>query len=165
MRFRISQRAAVRAWIGIVAVLVAIVVVAAIASIDARGPGVRRSQSAAATTSRRAGPGPITAGLSAAPYRAQLLVTPNRAGVRNRVALAISLGQRPVTDAHVTVTYSMPAMNMEDVFTGPLRHDEHGRYGALEPVLGMPGKWTLRLKVMPRHARPFTVLIDDRMLR
>ena len=165
MRGRISQRAVVRAWIGVVVVLFAIMAAAAIASTHARGSGVHHLQSPAATTSRRAGPGPIAAGLSVAPYWVQVLITPNRASVRNRVALAISRGDHAVTDARVTVTYSMPAMNMESVFTGPLRHDAHGGYGALQPVLGMPGAWEVRLKVTPRHARPFTVLIDDHLVR
>lgn len=165
MRFGTSQRVLVRAWIGVVVVLFAIMAVAAIASTHARGSGVHQRQSPTATTSRRAGPGPIAAGLSFAPYRAQLVITPNRASVRNRVALAISRGDRPVTDARVTVTYSMSAMNMGNVFTGPLRHHAHGRYGGLQPVLGMPGTWELRFVVTPRHAKPFTVLIDDHMVR
>ncbi len=153
-----------RAWVGTVVVLVAIMVVAAIASTHGGGSGVHRLRTPAATASRRAGPGPVTAGLSVAPYRVQLLVTPNRASVRNRVALAISKGDRPLADARVTVTYAMPAMNMQHVFTGSLRQNAPGGYGALQPVLGMPGAWELRFEVTPRHARPFTVLIDDHML-
>jgi YtkA-like len=165
MRFGISQRAVVRAWVGIIVVLLAIMVVAAIGSTHARGSGVHRPQASAAMTSRRVGPGPVAAGLSAAAYRVQVLVTPNRAGVRNRVALAVSKGDRPLTDARVTVTYSMPAMNMANVFTGSLRHDALGSYCALQPALGMPGAWQLRFEVTPRDARPFTVLVEDRMLR
>lgn len=162
MRFAISERAVVRGWIGAVAVLVAIIVVATIAGL-ANGSGVH--QPPASTPSRRAGPGPIAASFSDAPYRTRLVLTPNRASVRNRVALEISRGGRALNGARVTLSYSMPAMNMSNVFMGHLRAGAGGSYGALEPVLGMPGAWELRLEVRPPHARAFTVLVDDRMVR
>ena len=165
MRFGISQRVVVQAWIGVVAVLFVVLVVATIASGNAGDSGGSQLRSRAPTGSRRAGPGPIAARLSVTRYRAQLVVTPNRASNRNRVALAISRAHRPVTDARVTVTYSMPAMNMANAFTETLRQGKPGTYAAREPVLGMPGTWKMRFEITPRDAKPFTVLIDDHMVR
>lgn len=59
----------------------------------------------------------------------------------------------------------MPAMNMANVFTGTLRQGTPGTYAAREPVLGMPGTWEMRFEITPRDAKPFTVLIDDHMVR
>jgi YtkA-like len=110
------------------------------------------------------GPGPVRSTVQAGAYRVSIALSPNRARVRDHVAIALAQGGRPVNGARVSVTYSMPSMGMLNVFSGPLAQAAGGTYSAREPVFGMPGAWRLRFAVAPPGAAPFTVVINDRMI-
>ena len=111
------------------------------------------------------GPGPVAASIHAGSYRLSLTIAPNRAAGRSRLAVVVRRGATAVKGARVTITYSMPAMGMDDVFTGRLPQTAGGSYGALQPVFGMPGIWQLRLAVAPPDGTKFTVAINDHMIR
>ena len=97
-------------------------------------------------------------------YRVSLRITPNRASAHDTIALRLARHDRPVDGATVTVTYSMPAMNMWDAFTGSLPQTGGGAYRAREPVFGMAGAWQLRFRIVPNDGAPFTVRVADRMV-
>jgi YtkA-like len=121
-----------------------------------------------ATTSAvagRFGPRPIAAVVHAQDYGLGLTLAPNRASMRNRLAIVLRHGGQPVTGARVTVVYGMPAMNMQNAYTSPLTASPNGTYAAIQPVLGMPGIWQLRVTVTPPHGAPFSVTINDLMAR
>lgn len=114
------------------------------------------------TTTVTIGPGPVTAALSSHGYRLDLRLRPNRATVAGTIALALTRHGRPVSGARVRLTFTMLDMNMGGL-TGLLRQTAPGRYGHTAPVLGMSGRWGLRLTVLPAHAKPFSVDLVDRM--
>ncbi len=76
-------------------------------------------------------------------YRLRVELSPNRAGYPNHLLLSLTDGGRRSQIDSARVTFSMPAMNMWNVFTSSLRHTRTGAYIADEPVLGMAGRWRL----------------------
>lgn len=146
-------------------VLLALAVLAATAATQTRGSVLKQLQTPALQVHQSAGPGPVAASLTTASCRAQLGITPNRASVRDRVVLTLLENGHPLSGARVTVAYSMPSMNMPNVFVGSLPQTADGRYGAIEPEFGMPGTWQLRFQVAPPHSAPCTLAINDRMAR
>jgi hypothetical protein len=93
----------------------------------------------------------------------RLRLTPNTARLRDRVALRITQRGHSLAAAMVTATYSMPSMNMWAGLRTRLAPTGAGGYAAVEPVLGMPGVWQLRLTVAPRGGPAVTVVVDNRM--
>lgn len=89
--------------------------------------------------------------------------TPNRTSARNKLSVSLTAGRRPLEGAAVTVSFSMPSMNMWGGLTNHLISAGGGTYVADEPVLGMPGRWQLRVQVKPIAAHPFAVVIGDLM--
>ncbi len=85
-------------------------------------------------------------------------LSPNRASAPNRLTLQLPPGAR------VTVSFSMPSMDMWNGFTTTLTETAHGTYTANVPVLGMPGSWRMQFRVAPRGGAPYTVNVDDRLV-
>ncbi len=95
-------------------------------------------------------------------YRLELRLVPNRAWVAGTVSLALSRNEKPVTGARVRLTFTMLDMEMGGL-AGLLPETAPGRYGHAGPILGMGGRWSLRLDVEPPRARAFRVMVIDRM--
>jgi hypothetical protein len=57
----------------------------------------------------------------------------------------------------------MPSMNMQNAYTAALGASTDGRYAATIPVLGMAGRWRLRIDLTPRSGRPIRIVVDDRI--
>jgi len=163
----LTNRAPVFVWSSgaAAALLAALLAVAISAGASHRGSVYAQLQRPAARAVMTVGPGPIAASVQAGPYRLSLRIAPNRAADRSRLVVVLQHGARVLNGARVTVTYSMPAMGMDDVFTGRLTQIAAGTYGARQPVFGMPGTWQLRFAVFPPHATKLTVAINDHMIR
>jgi hypothetical protein len=98
-------------------------------------------------------------------YSVTVVLTPNRASGPNRLSVRLAGSGRPLGDAQVTVAFSMPSMKMWNGYTATLAPAGAGRYLATVPVIGMAGRWQLRLDVVRRAGRGFGVTVDDRMHR
>jgi YtkA-like len=109
------------------------------------------------------GPAVALASVDTKSYHANVSAFPNRAGSRNQLSIVVTRAGRPLDAARVTVTYSMDAMNMHNVYTGRLAHTAGGTYSAIQPVFGMPGVWNLRFHVTPAQGAPVTLTVNDRM--
>jgi hypothetical protein len=92
-----------------------------------------------------------------------LVIAPNRAAVRNRISVALTKRGRPVDGAQVTLTFSMPAMNMWNAFALQLAPSGDGAYSATEPVVGMTGLWQVRARATLAGASTFTFTVIDRV--
>lgn len=110
----------------------------------------------------RVGPGPVSATVPVLGYRLEVRLTPNRASQPDAVSVRLQRGRRPVNGAHVRLTFSMLDMDMGQL-TGRLPQTGPGHYARTVPVLGMDGRWALRLDIAPTNAAPFTATILDRM--
>ncbi len=99
-----------------------------------------------------AGPGPVAAAIPAGQFALHLRIAPNHAPVHNTVSIWLARDGHPVSGAHVTVSYSMAAMKMDDVLTSTLSERTPSTYSIREPILGMPGPWAMRFRVSPRPA-------------
>jgi YtkA-like len=93
-------------------------------------------------------------------YRLELRVAPNRASVAAAATLVLTKRGKPVSGARVRLTYSMPGMA---AVIRRLPQRGSGRYADAGPVLGMSGRWGLRVEVAPPRAAPFSVRLVDRM--
>ena len=94
-------------------------------------------------------------------YRVRVAVTPNRSTVLNTAAVVITRNGRVVTAARVRLTATMLDMPMPGV-TWRLRY-RAGRYTYRSTVLGMAGRWRLRVSVDPPHGASFSVAVVDRV--
>jgi YtkA-like len=92
-----------------------------------------------------------------------MALTPNRASGPNRVWVRIARRGRPLSGARVAVVFSMPSMNMWNVYSASLAPAGAGRYVATLPVLGMAGRWRLGVAVAPPKGHRFRVAVTDRM--
>jgi hypothetical protein len=110
------------------------------------------------TASAAVGPGPVTARLDAGPYRLHLRITPHRALRTGVVTVALFRGGRPVDGARVSITVTMLEMNMGS-FALVLPQTRSGVYARAFPVVGMGGRWDLRLDV----ANASSVHVVDRI--
>jgi hypothetical protein len=59
-----------------------------------------------------------------------------------------------VNDARVRITFTMVGMGR---LTGLLPQTAAGLYSHPGPILGMSGRWAIRLDITPRHAAQFSV--------
>ncbi len=109
------------------------------------------------------GSGPVDHVMRSGPWTITLRRSPNKASLRNRIAVGITENGRPLDGAAVTATYSMPSMNMWNGLRTALPPSGPGGYAVTEPVLGMPGVWQLRIAIAPRGGRALTVVVNDRM--
>jgi YtkA-like len=106
---------------------------------------------------------PTTLHAGRAGYRLALTTTPNRATVPDRLSVILTRGGRPLTGASVTVSFSMPAMKMFDVFEARMSPAGRGTYSAAEPIVGMAGLWRLSVRVVEPGRSLRTLVVDDRM--
>ena len=141
-------------------------VATALVLLSGSGAGTRASllsqlERPAVLPSASMGPHRTAITLGAGAYELQLTVSPNRAAAHNTVALKLTRGGVPVKGASAAVTYSMPAMDMQNALSSTLTPSGSGAYRVREPVLGMPGSWVMRLQVRPTGARPVTVTVND----
>jgi YtkA-like len=148
------------AALGLVGVIVALVVSAGSQS---RGSVLRALQQPAVFPAAFVGPGPVDQAIPAGGDTLALRMTPNRASLRNEITATVTEHGRTVDGTRVTVTYSMPAMDMWGGLQTALIPAGGGRYRANEPILGMPGIWQLRITVAPPGAHAFAVVVNDRM--
>ena len=148
------------AALGLVGVIVALAVSAGSQS---RGSVLRALQQPAVFPAAFVGPGRVDLAIPAGADTLALRMTPNRASLRNEITATVTQRGRAVDGARVTVTYSMPAMDMWGGLQTTLRPAGAGRYRANEPVLGMPGIWQLRIAVAPPGGRAYAVVVNDRM--
>ncbi len=91
-------------------------------------------------------------------HQVEVTFATNRASVRNRLSLKL-----PADAARVTVSFSMPSMNMWNGLTGTLVRSGQGTYSMSLPVLGMPGTWMMQFHIVPPHGAAYTVAIDHRL--
>jgi hypothetical protein len=99
--------------------------------------------------------------LGAGGDRIHFRLTPNRATRTGTVAVSMTADGEPVIGAQVSLAVRMLDMNMGS-FADTLAETSVGIYAARFPVVGMRGRWGLRLRVTPPGGRPFTVaLVDD----
>ena len=162
MRLRVThaRRAAAIATAAL-ASLVAVLLVAAGSSGSSRAALLSQLERPAVFPRAQVGPGPVRAVLAAGPYAVDLRIGPNHAPAHNTVSVRLTRDGRRVGGARVTLSYSMPAMDMGDVLTNALPDRAGGVYSIREPVLGMPGVWVLRFRVQPATGGPFTVTVSD----
>jgi YtkA-like len=107
-------------------------------------------------------PQPFAKRRSVRGYALELHVAPNRPTASARATLVLTRGGRPVNGARVRLTYRMLDMPMPDVVRA-LPQTSPGRYADAGPVLGMSGRWGLRVDVAPPRAAPFSIRLLDRM--
>jgi hypothetical protein len=108
------------------------------------------------------GPGPVKAQFRAHGYWVGLRLMPNTATAAAATVVTLSRGGRPVAGARINVTYEMLGMGV--VGAGhPLAHTSPGRYAARGPVLGMGGRWDLRIEVEPPNSARFAVALVDQI--
>ena len=159
----------VRAWVA-AAVLAALLGIGALALSPTQGRHALLAQlQKPATSAQPVAPGRGLADparfvrRSGTGYSVTVTLTPNHAN--GPIALSMSLfgHGRALSGARTRVSFSMPSMNMSNAYTAPLRASADGHYAAAIPVLGMAGRWRLRLAVTPRSGRPFDVVVDDRI--
>ena len=113
----------------------------------------------------RVGPGPVNATTAVAGYTVAVRAASNHAAQAQRLNMRLTSASGPLIGAHVTVSYSMPSMNMPSVLTAPLPAHGGGVYGARVKAMEMPGDWLLSFRIVPAHGQPFVVALTDRMSR
>jgi hypothetical protein len=115
----------------------------------------------AATAAHSTGTHQGAAALAPGGYRVRVSVTPNRSTALNRTTVVLTRNGRVVSSARVTLTTTMLDMPMP----GSTRrlHYAAGRYASPPTVLGMIGRWQLRVSVAPAHGAAFSVALVDRV--
>jgi nitrogen fixation protein FixH len=113
----------------------------------------------AAAVDARAGRAAVTAG----GLRFLVSMSPNHAAVRDRLTIVVSARGRPVARARVSISFSMPAMNMWSGLTTQIPASGPGTYAATEPILGMPGVWQLRVTIGAPGRPTTSFLVNDRL--
>ena len=110
------------------------------------------------------GPGPINTTMTVAGYSVGVGITSNLVSRSQVVRLNLTRAGRPVDGARVTLSYSMPSMNMPSVLSRILAGAGAGAYhSSPAPALEMPGDWLLRFRIVPAHGRPLAVALTDRL--
>jgi len=95
-------------------------------------------------------------------YSLTIAVRPNRSTALNRLSVRVTRAGHPVAGARVAVDAAMLDMSM------PSRHEKlhpaaNGRYLSSETVLGMVGRWGLRISIAPPQSKRFSVQLVDRV--
>jgi hypothetical protein len=149
---------ALRRLVGLEAVLVAGIVLAAavLSSEPPPAKALAHLGRAAATT----GPGPVTSVVSQDGYRLELHVTPNKVGLANDFAVRVLRGGKPVDGLAVTATFTMLDMDMPTQ-TYALSGAGNGLYERSAPALVMVGRWAFTFELTPPGGKPFDVLVVD----
>lgn len=133
-----------------------IVVALAVVALGAAG-----AVAAAAALRTHASPAGAGADLTGRGYHVRVSVTPNRSTALNDVAVVLTRNGHVVTGARVELTTTMLDMRMPGV-TRELRFGA-GRYAYGSTVLGMAGRWRLRVRVEPPNGAPFSLGVVDRV--
>jgi len=149
-----------KAWLAL-AVLAAMLAGGALALSPSQGRQSLVDQLQRAATPARTSAGFARGSSSGLSIAATL--TPNRASGPIGLSLRVLRDGRPLDGAQVRVGFSMPSMDMFNAYTAELSASAGGRYGATIPVLGMSGRWSLRIDVTPRSGPALTVTINDRI--
>jgi len=107
------------------------------------------------------GPGPVTRAVDRGIYHLELGIAPNKGGlIRNEFTVRVTRAGRPV-HGDLLVRFTMRAMPMQSLALR-LRETAPGRYeGGFK--LRMIGEWEIRFHVTPKGARPFDVVLLDRV--
>jgi hypothetical protein len=98
--------------------------------------------------------------------RINLTLAINRAGAIDPVRVSVlGVDGRPVGDAQVMLTYSMPSMNMWHVYSIRLKPDvsRAGWYSGTEAALGMAGRWRITVTVAMRAGSTERFALSDQM--
>ena len=95
-------------------------------------------------------------------YSLTIAVRPNRSTALNRISVRVTRAGRPVAGARVAVDVSMLEMAMPGVHER-LRPGANGRYVNSETVLGMVGRWGLRISIAPPQSKRFSIRLVDRV--
>jgi hypothetical protein len=154
-----------RTWLlaGALAALLGTGALAATASTPARQTLLDQLQRPAVPHRGPSGPAFDVARRSGSSGSVSVTATPNRASRPNRLSVRVADRGRPLRGAHVTVSFSMPSMRMWNAYTTALSAAGAGRYTAAVPVLGMAGRWQLRVDVAPPGRKRFRLTVDDRV--
>jgi hypothetical protein len=161
IRIRTSTRVLVAVPVALVAIVAG--ALAATAATPSRQGLMAALQRPAAQVAPQSTIAAYTTTASAGRYRLQLRIGPNRATVANALSIRVTEAGRPVSGARVTVAFSMPAMNMWQGFTSRPAAAGAGVYRATVPIIGMSGRWRLRVSVERASAAPVSVSFSDRM--
>jgi hypothetical protein len=146
-----------------VASVATIGILAVAASSQTRNGLLAQLEQPATPAKAAVGTGELKVQVGARSSRIALRVSPDRARVRNALSVRVTQRGRPLNGARVTVTFSMPAMDMWRVFTSQLSPTRNGTYAATEPVLGMAGTWRLNVHVTTLDLRSTSFAVNDRM--
>ena len=111
----------------------------------------------------RVGPGPVSTTTAIDGYTVAVRAASNHATRPQPLTVRLSSASGPADGARVTVSYSMPSMNMPSVLTAPLPAHGSGVYGARVKAMEMPGDWLISFRIVPAHGQPLTVPLTDRM--
>jgi hypothetical protein len=110
------------------------------------------------------GPGPVNTTMTLAGYSVGVRITSNLVSRSQVVRLDLTRAGRPVDGARVTLSYSMPSMNMPSVLTRTLTGAGSGAYHSSPgSALEMSGDWLLSFRIVPMHGRPLAVALADRL--
>ena len=139
--------------------LAALLLASASTAVLAKVAGARGATDRA-TTATSVGPGPVATTLTRDGYRLQLALNPNKPLVAGMVSLRLARHGTPVSNAQVRITFTMVGMGG---LTGRLPQTAAGLYNHRGPILGMSGRWNIRLDITPRHAARFSVILVDRL--
>jgi hypothetical protein len=108
----------------------------------------------------------FSASARSADARINLTLAINRAGAIDPARVSVlGVDGRPVGDARVTLTYSMPSMHMWHVYSSRLAPDvsRAGSYSGTEAVLGMTGRWSITVTVALRAGVTERFALSDPM--
>jgi YtkA-like len=108
----------------------------------------------------------FSASARSALVRLNLTLAINRAGALDPARVSVlGVDGRPVGDAQVMLTYSMPSMNMWHVYSSRLEPDvsRAGSYSGTEAALGMAGRWRITVTVALRAGRTERFALSDQM--
>jgi hypothetical protein len=98
--------------------------------------------------------------------RINLTLAINRAGAIDPARVRVlGVDGKPVGDAQVMLTYSMPSMNMWHVYSSRLEPEvsRPGSYSGTEAVLGMAGRWRITVTVALRAGSTERFVLSDQM--
>ncbi len=106
------------------------------------------------------GPGDVHTVVRKEGDRVAVSITPNIGGLIESVyTVGLTRGGRPVA-ATVTARFTMIAMPMPTLSLA-FRQVAPGSYRAKGEKLTMPGRWEIRVHVIPSGAKPFDVVLVD----
>jgi nitrogen fixation protein FixH len=134
----------------------------AVVAFGAAALATANAASAADSTALVVGPGPVKELVRDRDPTLALVIRPNRSAGWNTIRFTIRRNAAAVREAHVTLSFDMPAMEMGRQ-TFVLSEGASGVYTYVGPAIVMPGRWALTVRVVPRDGAPFSSLVVDRV--